>query len=142
MLLLIEIVQHVLIPEHVPRGLSRSDELRLTVLILRDRFYRDYLWDKVFLHAASDPMRMAEMLQPGRGGTSIRQDYSGLAPDLHIPRALWPFVNLQGPDDQPVARGYEPFVQWLHGVGLCQVHSLWPREDKEEQLPHDMLLAG
>jgi len=141
LLLLVEIVQHVFLPEHVPRGLSRSDELRLTVLILRDRFYRDYLWDKVFLHAASDPMRMAEMLQPGRGGSSIRQDYADLARDLHIPQALWPFVNLQGPDDCSVARSCEPFVQWLHGVGLCQLHSPWSREDEEEQMPHDMLFA-
>lgn len=142
LLLLIEIVQHILLPAHIPQGLSRSDNLRLTVSILRDRAYREYLWEEVFLHAAIDPMRLAEMLQPGRGGAAVCRDYADLAPDLHIPRALWPLVNLDGTaPSRPVGGHYEPFVQRLHGVGLCQANSAWPREDEEEPLPHDMLFA-
>jgi hypothetical protein len=126
LLLLRDVVQHVLIPKHIQQKPYRDQTRALVGSILHDRYYRDYLWDKVFLHAASDPMRLTEVLKPGRDVSAICREFGRLAPELYVPAQLWSYAGRRRLGSATEVDGHhEPFCRSLHAVGVCRSIPGW-----------------
>lgn len=133
LLLLIDVIRHILIPAYVGAPISRETERELLVNILRDRAYRDHVWEEIFLHAAADPLGLAQVLRPGQGADVVRKNFGALVDVWRIPAVLWsrPALDASAPMRARLAeRGL--FRPWLHGVGFCHVMpQAWLTEEED-----------
>jgi len=88
LLLMADVVKHVLLPS-LEDIVAFGDDIRnLTVKILSDQAYSAYLWDAIFLHAASDPLEMCSHLVPGRPRETVVSAYQSILAELALPHAL------------------------------------------------------
>lgn len=125
LLLLLEVINRGLLAQFLGGELLRQHGPRLSVAIIRDRGYRDYLWDEVFLHLADRPMEMAKLLLPGNPTDEFAQNFSALIDRLYLPSALVEYAR--GCPDRRLMRQVLDriwFARHLHGPGPCHLNTV------------------
>lgn len=88
LLLLADVIYKAFLPMHLHEEMKGQKLWWLTVKILADPAYSAYMWDAIFLHAAENPLRLAEHLTPGRNASKVIHSYGNVLRDLVLPAAL------------------------------------------------------
>jgi TniQ len=94
-LLLIEFLEHVLIPDFLRHtgveshaALPQNFSNLISTMLLDDR-YRRILREAVFLHAAKDPLNMRRVLSPGNSVVDIVRSFHDCTDDIPFHECLW-----------------------------------------------------
>lgn len=95
MLLLISFIDEIILPhfwrEHRTSTLQLGTSVRIELIatMLSDKLYRDHLRETLFLHAAKDPMTMANALRPGNTPQSLWKYFGPCMAELALHPSLW-----------------------------------------------------
>jgi hypothetical protein len=101
-LLLLEFITEVLIPRFAElHGGAVAKRFRaarwaLTVSMLEDVHYRDYLRDAVFMQASSNPLRLLAALRPGRHAEWRLSRFDPCWDEVSFHRSLWDLRRVDG----------------------------------------------
>jgi hypothetical protein len=128
-LLLLEFITEVLIPRfgklHGLAGVKRFRTARytLTVSMLEDVHYRDYLRDALFMQASADPLKLVAALRPGRHAEWRSSRFDPCWDEVSFHHSLW---DLKRAEDlwaaQRTAANSTPPMGVSAGVATSEVH--------------------
>jgi hypothetical protein len=95
LLVMIEFIGELVLPAFA-KATNRisADALRrvrhdLIAQMLEDQPYQDYLRDTLFLHAAGEPLTLAEAMKPGKTPQQLRRYFGPCLCELSFHRCLW-----------------------------------------------------
>lgn len=130
LLFLTDFIRMALLPLKLAEACSEDTLWRLTLQILEDHEYIAYLWECLFLHAASDPLKMSARLSPGQSPESLIQAGAPLMDSILLPAAMKE-VEFYKLKLQACKRSYREYFFDVrrHGVG---VHRFGRWDDEED----------
>lgn len=95
LLLMADVVRYALLPAQTGPDLVLQHEM-LTPSILENRAYCAYLWNAIFLFAATDPFSLAKMLTPGQAPEWVFEAYKDLTHTLALSDVLSELTLTEG----------------------------------------------
>lgn len=88
LLLIIDVLRFEIIPQWLDGDLLIEQGLPYAIQLIKDSEFRSWIWSELFLHAAGNPMTLAEALIPTGSGLAVASHFNGFLRCAPVPELV------------------------------------------------------